>query len=93
MKVRTYIMCALLLIEPYPPMPKSILARRGRLGYDIQDICSETSEEEDFVNKKKNNPLGREGREGNLGWEPVSKINIIKISSHFESNPVCSVRN
>lgn len=62
-------------LEPYPPMPKSILAKRGHLGFDIQDICHDESEDEDFKKtRKKNNPLGREGREGNLGWEPVSSL-------------------
>ena len=59
--------------EPYPPMPKSLLAKKGRLGFDIADIPADGSEEEMvFLQKKKSvNPLCREGREGNLGWEPV----------------------
>lgn len=57
-------------IEPYPPMPKSSLAKRGRLGFDLSDI-SDGSDEEKSMKKVAVNPLSREGREGNLGWEPV----------------------
>ncbi|XP_053375768.1 uncharacterized protein LOC123563837 [Mercenaria mercenaria] len=65
--------------KPYPPMPKSILARKGRLGFDIQDLSPEASDDEDFIKtRKKTNPLGREGREGNLGWEPKLALKFIK---------------
>lgn len=51
-------------------MPKSSLAKRGRLGFDLSDI-SDGSDEEKSMKKVAVNPLSREGREGNLGWEPV----------------------
>lgn len=89
--MRTYICLYILLrIEPYPPMPKSILARRGRLGYDIQDISPNGSDDEDYMNiKKKNFLLGREGREGNLGWEPVSVIK--KILDIAYQTAICTI--
>lgn len=52
-------------------MPKSSLAKRGRLGFDLSDISDDSDDEKKVVKKIRMNPLSREGREGNLGWEPV----------------------
>jgi len=52
-------------------MPKSNLAKRGRLGFDLSDISDESDDEQGPIKKAAKNPLNREGREGNLGWEPV----------------------
>ncbi|KAL4238919.1 hypothetical protein ACF0H5_003626 [Mactra antiquata] len=60
--------------KPYPPMPKSVLAKKGRLGFDYHDLV----DADEFVKLKKKNPLSREGREGNLGWEPKLALRYIK---------------
>lgn len=56
-------------------MPKCILAKKGHLGFDIHDL---TADDDEYVRLKKKNPLSREGREGNLGWEPVSNLLLEK---------------
>ncbi|XP_052767098.1 uncharacterized protein LOC128207929 isoform X2 [Mya arenaria] len=61
--------------KPYPPMPKSGLAKKGRLGFDIVDMEDMS---DDVLKGPKFNPLSREGREGNLGWEPALAMKYIR---------------
>ena len=68
--------------EPYPPIPKARSCNVGPL-----DVFQEPEIPEDVVVKKKKkitnaNPINREGREGNLGWEPVSLHTNCSVIQH-----------